>query len=50
MQLNAEDGGKRKLIMVQLSESCAPDSEAAKAGYPNICEIGKEVSVARVRK
>ena len=42
MQLNAEDGGKRKFIMVQLPESCAPDSEAAKAGYKNICEIGKE--------
>ena len=42
MQLNAEDGGKRKFIMVQLPEACAPDSEAAKAGYKNICEIGKE--------
>jgi adenine-specific DNA-methyltransferase len=42
MQLNAEDGGKRRFIMVQLPESCAPDSEAAKAGYANICEIGKE--------
>jgi len=42
MQLNAEDGGKRKFIMVQLPEPCAPDSEAAKAGYKNICEIGKE--------
>jgi adenine-specific DNA-methyltransferase len=42
MQLNAEDGGKRKFIMVQLPEVCAPDSEAAKAGYKNICEIGKE--------
>jgi adenine-specific DNA-methyltransferase len=42
MQLNAEDGGKRKFIMVQLPEECAPDSEAAKAGYRNICEIGKE--------
>jgi len=42
MQLNAEDGGKRKFIMVQLPELCAPDSEAAKAGYKNICEIGKE--------
>ncbi len=42
MQLNAEDGGKRKFIMVQLPEPCAPDSEAAKAGYTNICEIGKE--------
>jgi len=42
MQLNAEDGGKRKFIMVQLAEPCAPDSEAAKAGFKNICEIGKE--------
>jgi adenine-specific DNA-methyltransferase len=42
MQLNAEDGGKRKFIMVQLPEECKPDSEAAKAGYANICEIGKE--------
>lgn len=42
MQLNAEDGGNRKFIMVQLPEACAPDSEAAKAGYKNICEIGKE--------
>ena len=42
MQRNAEDGGKRKFIMVQLPEVCPPDSEAAKAGYRNICEIGKE--------
>ena len=42
MQLNAEDGGKRKFIMVQLPEVCAEKSEAAKAGYKNICEIGKE--------
>ena len=42
MQLNAEDGGNRKFIMVQLPEPCAEDSEAAKAGYKNICEIGKE--------
>lgn len=42
MQLNAEDGGKRKFIMVQLPEPCAEGSEAAKAGYKNICEIGKE--------
>lgn len=42
MQLNAEDGGNRKFIMVQLPEVCTPDSEAAKAGYKNICEIGKE--------
>lgn len=42
MQLNAEDGGKRKFIMVQLPEICAEGTEAAKAGYRNICEIGKE--------
>lgn len=42
MQLNAEDGGHRKFIMVQLPEVCAEDSEAYKAGYKNICEIGKE--------
>ncbi|MDR4930055.1 site-specific DNA-methyltransferase [Segatella bryantii] len=42
MQLNAEDGGKRKFIMVQLPEETAEVSEAYKAGYKNICEIGKE--------
>jgi adenine-specific DNA-methyltransferase len=42
MQLNAVDGGKRKFIMVQLPEETAEDSEAYKAGYKNICEIGKE--------
>lgn len=42
MQLNAEDGGKRKFIMVQLPEPCDEKSEAYKAGYANICEIGKE--------
>ena len=42
MKLNAEDGGKRKFIMVQLPEPCDEKSEAAKAGYKNICEIGKE--------
>ena len=42
MQLNAEDGGNRKFIMVQLPEETAEDSEAYKAGYKNICEIGKE--------
>ena len=42
MQLNAEDGGNRKFIMVQLPEVCDEKSEAAKAGYSNICEIGKE--------
>jgi adenine-specific DNA-methyltransferase len=42
MQMNAEDGGKRKFILVQLPEICPEGSEAAKAGYKNICEIGKE--------
>lgn len=45
MQLNADDGGHRKFIMVQLPEECDPTSDAAKAGYPNICEIAK----ARIR-
>ena len=42
MQLNAEDGGHRKFIMVQLPEKCDKKSEAYKSGYKNICEIGKE--------
>ena len=42
LQLNAEDGGNRKFIMVQLPEECEEDSEAVKAGYKTICEIGKE--------
>ncbi|MBX9596953.1 MAG: site-specific DNA-methyltransferase [Burkholderiales bacterium] len=42
MQLNAEDGGNRKYICVQLPEATTPESEAYKAGYKNICEIGKE--------
>lgn len=42
MQLNAEDGGNRRFIMVQLPEVCDEKSEAYKAGYKNICEIGKE--------
>mgnify|MGYP002346390660 FL=1 len=42
MQLNAKDGGNRKFIMVQIPEPCPENSEAAKAGYKNICEIGKE--------
>lgn len=46
MQLNAEDGGNRKFIMVQLPEPCDEKSVAYKAGYKNICEIGKE----RVRR
>ena len=42
MQLNAEDGGNRKFIMVQIPEKTDEKSEAYKAGYKNICEIGKE--------
>lgn len=42
MQLNAEDGGNRRYICVQLPEVCDEKSEAFKAGYTNICEIGKE--------
>ena len=42
MQLNAEDGGKRKFIMVQIPEETSEKSEAYKTGYKNICEIGKE--------
>ena len=42
MQLNAEDGGNRKFICVQIPELCDEESEAYKAGYKNICEIGKE--------
>lgn len=42
MELNAEDGGTRKFIMVQLPELTEENSEAYKAGYKNICEIGKE--------
>ena len=42
MQLNAEDGGKRKFIMVQIPEACDPKSEAFKAGYKTIADIGKE--------
>lgn len=42
MQMNAEDGGHRKFIMVQLPEKCDEKSEAYKAGYKTICEIGKE--------
>ena len=43
MQLNSEDGGNRKFIMVQLPEKTEEKSEAFKAGYKNICEIGKEI-------
>jgi adenine-specific DNA-methyltransferase len=42
MQLNSEDGGNRKFIMVQIPEATDENSEAYKAGYKNICEIGKE--------
>ena len=42
IQLNAEDGGNRQFILVQLPEVCDEKSEAYKAGYKNICEIGKE--------
>ncbi len=42
MQMNVEDGGHRKFILVQLPEKCDENSEAAKAGYKTICEIGKE--------
>ena len=42
MHLNAEDGGKRHFVLVQLPETIPEDSEAYKAGYKNICEIGKE--------
>ena len=42
MQLNAEDGGKRKFIMVQLPENCDIDEKAYQAGFTTVCEIGKE--------
>lgn len=42
MQLNAEDGGNRRFICVQLPEKTDEQSEAYKAGYKTICEIGKE--------
>ena len=42
MQLNAEDGGNRRFIMVQLPEKTDEDSKTAEAGYKNICEVGKE--------
>ena len=50
MKLNAEDGGHRKFIMVQLPEKTDEKSEAYKAGYKNICEIGKERSVGLAEK
>lgn len=49
LDLNAEDGGERKFIMVQLPETCDEDSEAFKAGYKTIAEIGKE-RIRRVGK
>lgn len=49
MQLNAEDNGSREFIMIQLPELCNENSEAYKAGYRNICEIGKE-RIRRVAK
>ena len=42
MQLNAEDGGNRQFIMIQIPEVCSPESEAAKVGFPTIAEISKE--------
>lgn len=42
LKLNANDGGNRKFVMVQLQEECTKDSEAYRSGYKNICEIGKE--------
>lgn len=42
MQLNAEDGGKRRVISIQLPESCKSNSEAVSQGYENLCEIGEE--------
>ncbi|MDR1788279.1 MAG: site-specific DNA-methyltransferase [Treponema sp.] len=42
MQANAEDGGRRRFILVQVPEPCHPKSEAAKAGYGTICDVGKE--------
>ena len=46
MELNSEDNGSRKFIMIQIPEECPQNSEASAAGYSNICEIGKE----RIRK
>jgi adenine-specific DNA-methyltransferase len=42
MRLNAEDGGQRRFMMVQIPEECGAKTEAHKAGYANISEIGKE--------
>ena len=42
MKKNAEDGGKRRFVMVQLPEQCAADSEAFKSGYKTIAEVSKE--------
>ena len=49
MQLNASDGGHRKYILIQIPEKCSPESDAYKAGYKTICEIGKE-RIRRARK
>lgn len=50
MELNAEDGGNRKFILIQLPESIDEKSESYKAGYKNICEIGKERIRRAVKK
>lgn len=50
MQLNAEDGGHRKFIMVQLPEETDEKSDAYKAGYKNICELAKSVFAEQVIK
>lgn len=50
MELNAEDGGNRKFILIQLPESTDEKSESYKAGYKNICEIGKERIRRAVKK
>lgn len=50
MQLNAEDGGNRKYICVQIPEPTPEESEARKAGYATIPEIAKELSAVQVKK
>lgn len=50
LDLNKEDGGNRKFIMVQLPEPCDKNSEAFKAGYKTIAEIGKNASVELFKK
>ena len=49
MRANAEDGGNRRFILVQLPEECKENTPASHAGYSNICEIGKE-RIRRVAK